>query len=134
MYSCLHLVKSIDAKVRVSKIKELRAKIHKVINIIVEITKMNSKGKVKMIARCYYHQGRSAYNRLHKRKGCWKMVQRRWHRRSLRTKRVYNSVPQDQEEGMKRARLSGLLSGRKPDASYDQMEGTGKENLKDKRN
>lgn len=70
------------------KIKKLRAKMHGVINIIVEITKMNSKRKVKTIARCYYHQGRSADNRLHKRKGFWKMVQRRWHGRSRRKKRV----------------------------------------------
>mgnify|MGYP006951381460 CR=1 FL=1 len=82
------IIKCIDAEVRVSKIKELRAKMHGVINITVEITKMNSKGKVKMIARCYYHQGRSADNRLQKRKVCWKMVQRRWYGRSHRKKSV----------------------------------------------
>lgn len=86
-------------------------------DIIVEITKINSKGKVKRIARCYYHQGRSAENRFHKRKGCWKMVQRRRHGKNSRKKcaRVY--VAQHQEEGPKRAGMSRLVSGGKPDAA-----------------
>lgn len=59
--SCLKLAKYIHAEVRVQKTKELRAKSNgKIINVIVEITKMSNKGKVKRLTRCYHHQGQSA--------------------------------------------------------------------------